>query len=465
LLGIYRYNSNDAKIDILHPAFLFKGFKPKTTTIHENIHALTRGDKALLPEAKRNFKAAFGNQESKYDKYLTEPTEIHARIGEIRNHFNLTPESLIYDEYVDDIIKQGLKGKTPVDERFFQLIKDKEQFKWLMNNAPAVALPIVGAAALQEKQKGGSITGYNWFDKYKQVADNTSTQYVPKTVEEYNQLNPNLKDQEFLASHPAQQFVPYVTPTSTYHKEAIDKKKKEFEQKLFREDGRNSDGEYKFLRKPRPELNKWVDQIGLPVLEGASLIGGVGEGYQLLKSTGKLGRLGMIKALGRDILEKPSTFLKNNKVVQGFDNTLTAVGNKANVLGMDPIGAMIDHQVKGLNTAVNVNWGWNNNTRQYVPNFNWTPSNIGAKYTSDLYDGIGPDQVTSPVPVIRDLNIGRETPKFKNGGSFSEAFRKARKKLGANNVFEWNGNKYTTNYKEEVLKRKLKNNEIENQLF
>lgn len=167
VLGRYRYDSNDAKIDILHPSFLFKGFKPKTTTIHENIHALTRGNKALLPEAKKSFKAAFGNQQDKYDKYLTEPTEIHARIGEIRNHFNLTPESLIYDEYVDDIIKQGLKGKTPVDERFFQLIKDKEQFKWLMNNAPAVALPIVGAAALQEKQKGGSITGYNWLDKYK----------------------------------------------------------------------------------------------------------------------------------------------------------------------------------------------------------------------------------------------------------------------------------------------------------
>ena len=248
-----------------------------------------------------------------------------------------------------------------------------------------------------------------WYDKYKQVADNNSSRYIPKTVEEYNQLNPNLKEQEFLASHPTQQFIPYVTPTSTYHKEAIDNKKKEIERILFTNEGRHSDGEYKFLRKPRPELNKWVDQIGLPVLEGASLIGGVGEGYQLLKATGKLGRLGLIKSLGKDILEKPSNVLKNNKVVQGVDNTLTAVGNRANVLGLDPVGAMIDHQVKGLNTAVNVNWMWDNNTRQYVPNFNGSAINVAGKYTSDLYDGIGPDKVTSPLNAITDLNIVKGT--------------------------------------------------------
>lgn len=157
VLGRYSYIPNDAKIDILHPSFLFNKFKPKATTIHENIHALTRGDKALLPNAKRNFKAAFGNQGDEYDKYLTEPTEIHARIGEIRNHFDLTPESLIDDKHVGDIIKQGLKGKTPVDKRFFELIKDKEQFKWLMNNAPTMILPIAGAGALQEKKYGGTI--------------------------------------------------------------------------------------------------------------------------------------------------------------------------------------------------------------------------------------------------------------------------------------------------------------------
>ena len=96
-------------------------------------------------------------------------------------------------------------------------------------------------------------------------------------------------------------------------------------------------------------------------------------------------------------------------MVQGVDNTLTAVGNRANVLGLDPVGAMIDHQVKGLNTAVNVNWMWDNNTRQYVPNFNGSAVNVAGKYTSDLYDGIGPDKVTSPLNAITDLNIVKGT--------------------------------------------------------
>lgn len=38
--------------------------------------------------------------------------------------------------------------------------------------------------------------------------------------------------------------------------------------------------------------------------------------------------------------------------------------------------------------------------------------------------------------------------------SFSKAFAAARKKLGPGKTFEWNGKKYTTDYKEEVGKGK-----------
>jgi|688.fasta_scaffold00342_50 hypothetical protein len=156
-LGRYSYSPNDAKLDILHPSFLTKGFKPKETTIHENIHMLTRGDKAMLPESKKLLKSPFKHVDDKYDKYLTEPTEIHARIGEIRSNFNLTPDAVIYDELVDDIIKQGLKGKTSVDKQFFKLIKDKEAFKNVLQNVPVTTGVILGAGALQQKQKGGPI--------------------------------------------------------------------------------------------------------------------------------------------------------------------------------------------------------------------------------------------------------------------------------------------------------------------
>ena len=40
--------------------------------------------------------------------------------------------------------------------------------------------------------------------------------------------------------------------------------------------------------------------------------------------------------------------------------------------------------------------------------------------------------------------------------SFSKAFAAARKKLGAGKTFEWNGKKYTTDYKEEVGKKQVK---------
>lgn len=51
----------------------------------------------------------------------------------------------------------------------------------------------------------------------------------------------------------------------------------------------------------------------------------------------------------------------------------------------------------------------------------------------------------------------QELPEFESGGSFSEAFKKARKEKGENKEFVWNGNKYNTNFQEEdpvFLKKK-----------
>jgi hypothetical protein len=361
--------------------------------------------------------------------WLSSPDELHSEM--MAGKYNLYKQGLKQGYSVEEMMS---KVTNPSEKELLWILDNKKLNKHfkpetslkeklsLMKLLPAAIPVVAGTAALQEKKKGGIITDLIGQQKYpNQVSDNTqNTQlnFIPKSVEEYNRLNPNQKELEFLQNHPLQKLVPIKTPSSYYEEKEIERKKEIFKQKQYEKEGRNKEGEYKVLRKPRPELDRWLDQVGYPAFEVASLVGGVGEGYQLLKSTGKLGRLGMIKALGRDIFEKPSNFLKNNKITQGIDNTLTSIGNRANVLSLDPVGVMIDHQVAGLNTAVNVNWLWDINTGKYIPNFNGSVGNVVTKYTSDLYDGIGPDKVTSPLNTIRDLNIVKGTinPKKQFGG-------------------------------------------------
>ena len=92
-----------------------------------------------------------------YQKYLIKPTEIHARIGELRRQFNLKPDQVLDNKKVREIISAGLDGKTTVDSKFFDLIEDPIKFKWLMNNAPVKAGIIAGAGAgaLSTQKKGG----------------------------------------------------------------------------------------------------------------------------------------------------------------------------------------------------------------------------------------------------------------------------------------------------------------------
>lgn len=160
--GVYKNHTSNAYVDILNPSFK-KDFNVSNTVVHENIHALTNGEHGLLPEARNALKAPFRSSDSEflnntshYDKYLKNPTEIHARIGELRKTFKLKPEDQLNIEDINHIINEGLAGKTSVDSRWFQLIKDKNQFKWLMNNAPVIVPATLGATAMTNKyQKGG----------------------------------------------------------------------------------------------------------------------------------------------------------------------------------------------------------------------------------------------------------------------------------------------------------------------
>lgn len=169
-VGRYSHINNDALVDINHPSFFKKlfghNYNVKNTTIHEDTHFVTKGDKGFKPERLKEIKEPFykpkdiNEKEITNYKYLTKPTEIHARINELRASFNLTPETIVTDKMVDKIINLGLKGKTSVVPDFFKLIKDKNGFKNLMNSLPAfvpIGLTIgTGAAVLPTEKQGGT---------------------------------------------------------------------------------------------------------------------------------------------------------------------------------------------------------------------------------------------------------------------------------------------------------------------
>jgi hypothetical protein len=169
-LGRFSHGLNDALVNIANPGFnkrIFgKGYDIANTFVHENTHAITKGNYGFKPEFLKRFTEPFartaeeiaGKQLTKHQKYLTKATEVHARINELRRTFGLSPETVVDDNMINNIINQGLKGKTSVEKDFFKLIKDKVKFKELMNTAPAIGVGVgLGAGALQQKKEGGII--------------------------------------------------------------------------------------------------------------------------------------------------------------------------------------------------------------------------------------------------------------------------------------------------------------------
>ena len=106
------------------------------------------------------FKNLSGERQ-KMISYLSEPTEVAARIKELRMQF--IPKEFIgtdkqyemSDDLINKIISEGKKGNTSVDSSFFRLIKDKDAFKNLFKVLPAAAPIVLGAAS--QKKSGGVI--------------------------------------------------------------------------------------------------------------------------------------------------------------------------------------------------------------------------------------------------------------------------------------------------------------------
>ena len=175
----------------------------KSVLNHENSHAIDAGGRAVKPIYNNTTRAAipeivddsknvltgvtqknieevwpgFKNLSKERKErlaYLSEPTEVVARIKELRSQF--IPKKFVgtdkqyemSDDLIKKIISEGKKGNTSVDATFFRMIKDKEAFKNLFKVLPAVAAPIAIGAGQQ--RNGGSTPKAQVGDKVASIA-------------------------------------------------------------------------------------------------------------------------------------------------------------------------------------------------------------------------------------------------------------------------------------------------------
>lgn len=143
-----------------------------TDTIHEATHNITSNQdnikiKKLVDEAFGGesaiemLKQSYPNYVDRI-KYLTDPTEVYARIMELRNQFNLKPGQIVDKKLGEKIFTRGMLNKTPVEVNFFGLMNATRQdlpkrggawFTDLFNKLPAtVPIGIVGSSMYMNNQ-------------------------------------------------------------------------------------------------------------------------------------------------------------------------------------------------------------------------------------------------------------------------------------------------------------------------
>ena len=173
-LGLYKGGTNQASVHV-------KRIKEKAKDVgsvitHEDLHAITVGKAGYTDEATDILNSAVGkdqdwwlnkinttkDQKTRQDlidrlEYLARPQEIHARVHELRKAFNLKPGQEVSPSKIEAIMTKGLKGETPVDEDFFRLLGDKENFRKIFNKLPAFVPAAVGLGAASQNKNGGNV--------------------------------------------------------------------------------------------------------------------------------------------------------------------------------------------------------------------------------------------------------------------------------------------------------------------
>ena len=155
-LSHYDTMNNDGSI-IYGDTYVGKMVPQKSTAIHEGTHQLTHNggffnkftEDLLQQGFKKNKDEVLPGWSGKIDKsYWTSPTEIHARISEIRNKLGLKPSDVVTKKMLNKVF-MTLEGLE-----MLPYIKNKSLFLETLNKIPAVLPVAIGASALQEEDGG-----------------------------------------------------------------------------------------------------------------------------------------------------------------------------------------------------------------------------------------------------------------------------------------------------------------------
>jgi hypothetical protein len=107
-------------------------------------------------------------RENAISGYLANPTEVHARIMQLRKALNMTPEQSKnvtpgQAKKIINIIDEAA-DQTFVDPKFLNIIdRDPKKLAYLFNRLWAVPPAAVAASQLQEQKQGGQTS---WLNKY-----------------------------------------------------------------------------------------------------------------------------------------------------------------------------------------------------------------------------------------------------------------------------------------------------------
>jgi hypothetical protein len=149
------------------------------TTIHEGTHDWVSSDafrksgmrhttlKNVNPEFKKDFSEweehrLYGRdpvkemgKERAYRGYLANPTEVHARIMELRKGLSLSPENVVSPEYAELVIEWIESGSSTIDPEFLKVFdSDPKKLSNLFNKLWTVPATIgIGAGALNKANK------------------------------------------------------------------------------------------------------------------------------------------------------------------------------------------------------------------------------------------------------------------------------------------------------------------------
>ena len=174
------------------------------TTIHEGTHDWT-SSQALVDSGLRNIslkntdpeikkiyleyeklinlgkdpKAILGKDKA-YLGYLAEPTEVHARLMELRYEFGLKPNTVVNEDIAKKIIKAVQDNKTTVNPKFVKVFgSDPKKLTELLNKFWVTLPAAVGVGALQQEKDGGVVSELSQKEIDKLVAQG----YIIETVD------------------------------------------------------------------------------------------------------------------------------------------------------------------------------------------------------------------------------------------------------------------------------------------